>query len=397
MDENQFIPRMADVANQVRAVMEGKAVSMAEPPAAPAIETKPEKKGGLFSKIVSEETEKAQTDKGLVFQPAQSYQDFKPAGRISVGRAIMAFDMGDLDGDGQPELVALARKKLFVYKIDKESYRLADTFKSSFGEDYLKVSLDDLDQDEKAEIFLVSRYGTLARTTVLAWQGKFQKLNRETGHIRVLRDPDGLKPLLLFQDSQAGNFFGRDMHLMNYEGQGKVTPGEKLPRLKGADFYTLARYDVNRDGNPEWFGLGDDERLRVWSSKGEVLWHDEKKMGGTNNYIRLGNAPPGDLPPRFMFNSRLVITDLDGDGHREILAVKNSDLIPGVADFKVYTTSKLFAFRMDGGTLTPAWTTRELKYCLVDIQAHGSQLFLAAQKGRVLEVTKGSGYIFWFD
>jgi len=397
LNEDRFIPRMAEVAHKIRAIMAGQEMPL-ERAAIPARKPSEPRSGkGLFSKIIPDESEEASIDKGLGFKPAQSYLDFRPSGRVSIGRAIVSFDAGDLDGDGQMELVALARKKILVYKMESGTYAVRDTDTPAFGEDYLKVSLGDADQDGKAEIFLVSRFGLRARTTLLSWQGRFRQLKRMNGHVRAVGDPEHQGAILLFQNSETGSFFSDDIQLLNYEGEGKTSPGEKLPKMKDAQFYTLARYDVNRDGLPEWLGLGDDSRLFVWNSQGEVVWQGDKKLGGTNNAIRIGNAPPGDLPPRIVFNSRLLISDLDGDGSKEVLAVDNSDVLEVTQDMKVYDKGRLTAFQVAGGALRPAWTTRLIKYCLMDIQAQGSRIYLAAQKGKFVEVTKGSGYIFWFD
>ena len=104
-----------------------------------------------------------------------------------------------------------------------------------------------------------------------------------------------------------------------------------------------------------------------------------------------------DPPPRISFNSRLVITDIDGDGNKEILAIENIPLIKHLLNFKVYVKSRLIAYRIEGTSLFPAWATGEIDYCLTDMQAEGRILFLAAQKGRISNIGKGSGCIMWFE
>jgi hypothetical protein len=96
-------------------------------------------------------------------------------------------------------------------------------------------------------------------------------------------------------------------------------------------------------------------------------------------------------------NSRLLITDIDGDGKGEVLATKNIPLVKYVKDLKVYFKSHLIAFRIEGTSLVPAWTTRQIDYCLVDIQAAGPALFLAGQKPKVTAFGEGSGLIMWFE
>jgi len=294
-------------------------------------------------------------------------------------------------------LLVLGRKKLLLYARQGASFLLKDTLKAGFGEDFLKVSVGDIDNDGMAEIYLVSRYGIRAQSTVLQWAGTFKRLDRRTGHMQVVKDPVSGKSLLLFTDSKVDEFFSSRIYSMDYENEGKFTKKERLPKLKGAQFYTLALFDTDKDGDPEWIGLGEESRLYVWDKQGEVLWSGDKQIGGTNNAIALGNAEPGDPPPRIAFNSRLLVTDIDGDGKGEILAIKNIPLIEHVVNFKVYTKSLLIVYRVEGQRLSPAWTTMDIDWCLTDMQVQGQTLFLAAQKGKISNVGKGSSQIMWFE
>jgi len=98
---------------------------------------------------------------------------------------------------------------------------------------------------------------------------------------------------------------------------------------------------------------------------------DKERLGRINNAIRLGSAYPEDLPPLIPFNSRFLITDIDGDGKKEIVAIKNIPLIGHLLNFKVFTKSNLIAHRIEGTSLFPAWATGEIDYCLTDMQAEG--------------------------
>jgi len=405
VDEEQLIPQLSDVAYQLRALIEGKempATQTAGKPARKAEEKatvlpKPLTAKGIFSQVESDEQGPTAIDKGLLFKPTREYQGFKPTGKIAIGMSVMAFDMGDLDGRPGVELLVLGRKKLLLYARQGASFVLKDSLKPGLGEDFLKVSVGDINNNGKAEIYLVSRYGIRARSTVLEWAGTFKRLYRRAGHMQAIKGPPGGKPLLLFQDSAVNEFLSGSIYVMNYEKEEKLTKGERLPKLKGAQFYTLTIFDTDKDGDPEWIGLGDESRLYVWDKQGEVLWSGDKHLGGTNNAIALGDAEPGEPPPRIAFNSRLLITDIDGDGKREILAIKNIPLVEHVLHFKVYTKSLLIAYRVEGTSLSPAWTTGDIDWCLTDMQVQGRTLFLAAQKGKISNIGKESSQIMWFE
>ena len=397
VDEAQFVPKLSDVAYRFRALIEGRETTVQKMEERVTILPKPQMAKGIFSNVERDKQAPAAMEKGLVFKPTREYEGLKPTGKISVDMAVMAFDMGDLDGDGEAELVILGRKKLLVYSKKGESFALRDSLKPSFGEDFLKVSVGDVDNNGRSEIYLVSRYGTRARSTVLEWAGEFKRLNRRTGHIQAVKDPGLCKSLLLFQDSRVDEFFSGRIYGMNYEKEGKLKKGQKLPKLRGIQLNTLTLFDLDRDGDPEYLGLGEDSRLHVWDKQGKILWSGDKRLGGTNNAIRLGSAHPNDPPSRIPFNSRLLITDIDGDGNKEILAIKNIPLVEHLLHFKVFTKSHLIAYRIEGTRLFPAWTTGNIDYCLTDMQAEGQSLFLAAQKAKMSNIGKGSGLIMWFE
>ncbi len=397
VDEDQFIPQLSDVTYQLRAIIEGKEIPTQKMEEKATILPKPETAKGIFSKLEQDKQGPAVVEKGLFFKPTKEYQAFKPTGKITIDMTVMAFAMGDLDGNGMPELLALGRKRLNIYQRQGTSFALKESLKADLGEDFLKVSAGDTDNNGRAEIYLVSRYGQRARSTVLEWTGEFKRIYRRIGHMQAVKDPGLNKSLVLFQDSKVDEFFSGRIYVMNYDQKGKFTQSEQLPELRGVQFYTLTFFDFDKDKEAEWLGLGEESRLYVWDNQGDTMWSGDKHLGGTNNSIRLGDMPRGDLPPRIAFNSRLLVTDIDGDGKKEILAIKNIPLIEHTLDFKVYTKSNLIAYRVEGTSLFPAWTTRDIDYCLMDTQMEGSTLFLAAQKAKMTAFTKGSGLIMWFE
>lgn len=384
VEENQFITKLADVVYQLRAVVDGIDIR--------------KQRMAAFSDLQARDD----SAKGLFFKPTSEYHSFEPAGRISIHMGIMGLDVGDLNGDGNPELVVLGRKKVLVYNRRGKSLTLKGTYKAPFGENFLKISVGDGDKSGNAEIYLVGQYGLRAYTTVLEWSGKFKKRHRQAGHMMAAKYADGSQTVLLYKESKAGDFFGREVYLTKYDEAGKPTKHEPLPGLEGAQFYTLSPFDLNEDGISEWVGLGppgldEQAELYVWDNKGEALWSSEKRLGGTNNAIRVGTAPPGDIPPRIAFNGRVVVSDIDGDGKKEIVAVTNQPLVQHVRDFKVYVKGRLTAYSLEGEELVPAWKTRNMKYCLTDIQSEGGTLYLAAQKGKIEQITAGSSRILWFE
>jgi len=399
LSEEQFIPKMSDVAYQIRAIIEGKDIATPKTAAVPKMKDEPEKSPmGIFSEIEKEKKEPADLEKGLFFQETKESKGFKPTGKIDLDFSIVAFAAGNLDGKEGVELVMLGRKNLFIYSKKGDTFTNIDTLEAGFGEDFLKVSIGDADNDGMPELYLTSRYGIRARTTVLGWDGAFKKRDRITGHVRTIKNSLKDKTVLLFQGSKPDEFFQGPIYFMDYDQQGKLHKSDKIPGLKGAQFYTIILFDVDKEGRNEWVGLGEESRLCVWDDKGDVLWKGAKELGGTNNAIRIGSSAPGDLPPRVSFNINPLVTDINHDGEEEILVVENIPLIEHVADLKIYNKSNLIGYQIQGADLSPSWETRDMDYCLIGMEKYGQSIFLAAQKPKIINIIKkGSGLVMWFD
>lgn len=399
-DENSFIPKLADVAYQVRAVIEGRPLPAPTAYAARAPQGAdiPQNAKGLFSPFRSEASGATTTEKGLFYQAYQEYQGFKPTGSIPVSISPLAFDAADLDGDGKDELLVCSRKKLLVYSSNGMTYVMKDSLSSSVGEDFLKVSAGDTNGSGRAEIFIVARYGLRAKTTAYEWRGKFKKLADKAGHLRAIKSGKSGSALLIYQNSKVDHFFTGPFFEMEFDATGGISKAKELPELKRAIFYTLNRADLDKDGVYEWIGLGKGSRLYVWDAEGNVLWKGGIKMGGTNNAIRLGQPEgPGDAQPRIAFDSGVVITDIDGDEKADVLAVDNIPLSEVLGGMVFHSKSTLTAFKSEGTNMTPAWKTRELPYCITDIQARGKTIFLAATNPKFDNIGEGSGRILWFE
>jgi hypothetical protein len=399
--EDQFIPGFSDVANQVRDAIEGKGIAQKQP-AKPSVLPETSSAQGVFTRSEGDTERSSERGKGMAFKPTQESRPLKPTGTIPLTMAVMSFDMGDLDGDGTVELVLVDRKKMLVYRREGTSFRLIDTLKASWGEEFFKVSVGDIDHNGKAEIYVVGRYGMRARTSVYERADAFRNLQRKIGHLRVIRDPIEKTSLLLFQGSQANEIFSGPLYLMNYDDKGELIKGEELPEMKGAQFYTLIRSDLNEDGAHEWVGLGEatlgeKSRLHVWGERGQILWQGEKELGGTNNAIRAGEPDPNGISPRISFNSSLVLADIDGDGRRDVVALENTPMIEKLLNFKVYVKSQVVGYRIEGTALSPAWGAGEIDYCVTDMQSDSRALFLAAHKGKISNIGKESGVIMWFE
>ena len=397
--ENQLIPRLAQVAGQVRGLIEGRPEAPAygvAPGTAPESPAGPYE--GLFSSFDTGPATEGPAERGLFHRTRDRSRAFSPTGSFPVHLGPMGFDIADLNGNGVPEILVVGRKSLLIYGERDGRYVPLDRLDSPFGEDFLKVSAADINGSGRPEIYLVGRYGARARTTVYEWQGSFKQIDSIRGHLCVVSGAEGMHPMLVYQESKVGEFLSGPLRRVAYGADGKPAVGEEIPGLSGARLYSLARGDLDGNGAAEWVGVDENKRLTLWSADGAVLWRGSTRISGSNNAILAGEITgQGDLPPSIEFDPRMVVTDLNDDGTNEVLAVRNIPITERVIEYLVYLKSSITAYRMEGNRLVGAWNTGEIPYCLTDLKVYEGTIYVSAERGKIEKVTQGSGRIMWFE
>lgn len=397
--EDEFILRLAEVANRFKSIIAGKSTEITAPHTRNQNgDTNLSPHNNATENIFFSLTNGQGRQEG-VFRPTRRCSSFNPAGMLWVWMDVVSLDVADLNGDDTLELLVLGRNQLKIYTRQGTGFKLIKTYRAVRGEDFLKVSTGDIDGDGRPEIYLVSFYGRVGRSIVFDWTGNnLKKRFTKRGNLVVVNNPLGHKPLLLYQGSKTEQLFAGEMFFMNYAGHRKLKKLERLPQLKKARFYTIIPYDINKDAKPEFIGLGEYDSLHIWENNGKVLWKEDNSIGGTNNAMQIGEpSGPGESKPWVYINSRLVMTDIDGDGRKDLIAVKNRPLIGGIENMLVYTKGRLLGYKLQGGSLVRAWITKQIPYCITDIQVSKNFLFIAAQKGRLKRFGKGRSHIMWFN
>ena len=392
---DQLIPRLSDFITSLKQRIEGQPTFAR---GSSSYAAQPEAKKGLFSSVTRSELS-GPTERGIFYRSSGT-AGFEPSGSVGLQINPLAFDIGDLDGDGINELIVLNRRKMLIYKHENGKYVPLFSLSTESGDDFLKVSIGDGNRDGKAEIYLVSWYGLRARTTVYQWDGKLNKLAQFYGHTKIIKDWNK-KSIILFRESKIDYFISGEIHSMNWEGKTLKDEGP-LPGLKDAEFYSLTRHDIDKKGAPQWFGLDKDNRLCMWDVDGSLVWKGQSKVGGTNNSIDLskgGEAPTSSGPPKeWYFQPRIIITDIDGDGTDDVVVPQNVPIADSIIEYLLYTKGSIKAYSRKGAGLDASWGTRELNYCINDMQVdeHGA-IFFIAETPKLSNIGSGSGRILWFE
>jgi len=299
---------------------------------------------------------------------------------------ISGMDIGDVDGDGQNEVVISLKDRVEVYKFkDKRLVKLAEYL---FEDKVPIISLDvaDINKNNKAEIFLSRVSSGYVSSAVLEYSnGRLTLLTKDSPYLfRIMEIPPHGKSLIgqrmSFGHGEAvvdviRYYFSRDIERLewtgrDYQGTGNIS----LPNIKGLFLYNFTLGDLDNDGAFEIIMLDQEEKLNVYTNLGERLFRSSETFGTTLNYIRLNPEKESSLSRvRLEINDvylppRMVVSDIDGDGKKELIVIRNTSSSPYTSRYKAFSDGKIVLFSWSGMALDPVWETRRLTGCISDFQ-----------------------------
>jgi hypothetical protein len=151
------------------------------------------------------------------------------------------------------------------------------------------------------------------------------------------------------------------------------------------------------EGENNLVTLEKDRRIRIYIKKGrkwKLDWTSPDKFGGTLNVVDIANdKQSGDIAKIIKFRSKLVRTDLDGDGLPELIVKMNEaggvfgESSERIRHFKSGTVRSL---SWDGVVLEENWRTKEMVGYIADVlvadtdgDGNSEVMILFVDKGRV--------------
>jgi hypothetical protein len=211
---------------------------------------------------------------------------------VSSGDVLLFFDLpfnagllatGDLNGDGNRELIFGVGRELRVYTLGASLQRMNE-FKGSSSDDFLWIDTMDINGDGKDEIIVTSIRG---REVDVSGDGgpSVKDEGRIVSYIYELKGAEFsllwkgdlfLRAVprlgLVAQEYDSAEGFGGPVFRIDYDS-GKFTRGDALTLPKGVDIYDFSfvdgpdrvRYLLAYD-NAGYLNLYNNEGLRVWQS-----------------------------------------------------------------------------------------------------------------------------------
>ncbi|MEJ5299640.1 MAG: VCBS repeat-containing protein [Thermodesulforhabdaceae bacterium] len=357
--------------------------------------------------------------------PEESLQNLGVWRSQTISEGIVGMDVGDVDGDGIPEIVTLSYKKLSVYKRIGTALKLIATYEADKLQRLVWCSVIDLNGDKRAEIvvtamvqknvtsggYMESMTGVatgheIPSSVIFSLQGTTLQpiATKIPFFLNTFTTATGEK-ILIGQRQATEKGFAPNIHEMRLQGQ-KLEPLQEIHLPSKCNVFNCAEFDADGDSKPEYVIILPDNRMILTRANGSVMWKSRHRFGATTNYI-LGKAE--DLrynqQDYYYIPPPMLVTDLNKDNQKEIVVNRSpeySRLLP--AGFKYYEAGQVVSLSWDQIGLIENWATRELSGMVTSLRIADTnndgtpELVVSVVLGKeLLQVWKSESVIFAYD
>ena len=280
--------------------------------------------------------------------------------------------IGDLDQDGQDELVVSDGSRLRVYRMNALSPTLlAEEPSDRPGRRHLALDVADIHALGRPQLFVTAMVDDRLDSYVLIWRdGALQRVvEHQPYYFRVLTPP-GRPPLLLAQHRSLSSPFYGDVVRLAWTGRA-YDEREALALPPSVAIYDVAMADFDRDGRDDLLYLDQQDILVLVSADGRRLGASRESFGGVASFIEYLpagiNQGSGQLPARARLLGRMLVVDLDGDGSVEVIVPKNVPLTKRIERIKGYRYGQIYALGWDGRQFVQKWVIPRVEGVIADI------------------------------
>jgi hypothetical protein len=277
---------------------------------------------------------------------------------------------------------------------------------------FIGVDAADIDANGTAEIFITSlSEKNRPKSFVLEWNGTtFKTLTEdESWYFRVIRLPDGDKPILVGQKGGYKDLFLGGIYELTWDN-GRYSPADKQPLPKWVNAYGFTYGDVLNSGQQLAIAFTQTDMLAILDSAGAEEWTSTETYGGSNVYLlspadKKEAKTEGQIidPTAFkgqFLQQRIFVADLDQDKKNEVIVVKNHDAARGLLNrLKQYNSGHFEGLVWDNVGLRKQWRTRKFSgyisdYAVGDLDNNGTtDLVFAVTRRTDSALTEAKSYI----
>lgn len=222
--------------------------------------------------------------------------------------ALKVLNVGDVDGDGQQDLILAGDDRLLILKINGDKFTTLAKFNGPPGSHILGISLGDFNHDGLDEIYVGAENSDGPSSYIISWQGrKLYYVDRDINYyLRVIKTGNSKTALAGQESGGTGNIY-----LMGRQ-DGRLIPKQRLILPTRVNIFNFALADLNIDQEKEIITMIRGE-LWIIRPDGRYLWRSTADIPEALKTVMINNKPHGGR------ERRIIVDDINQNGFPDII------------------------------------------------------------------------------
>ena len=278
--------------------------------------------------------------------------------------------LGDVDGDGQTEIVIMERHGLKIFRFgDDRLVKIGELEEKSYNT-FLNLGIADINGNGRSEIYVTNKpqknYNSPI-SFVVEKDGKgLRKIAvKQPWYFRVIKIPGqgkalfGQKPGLTTSLSEVNNLFERSVYRLKWNGD-NLEKGKPYDLPYGVNIFDFSVGDVFNDGRKMIVAATRTYQIKVYNPDKKEEWESSDPFGSTNNYIEYANQGDRTDMLRSYLPHPAMIVNTDSNGSKGLVAIKNNENLKGFSRIKIFKDADIECLQWDGLNFKTKWQTEKV-------------------------------------